>query len=50
MTVGPIQVDGNQARVRLTRQDMIDGKPFSFQQNLVLVKEAGSWTIREIGR
>jgi serine/threonine protein kinase/tetratricopeptide (TPR) repeat protein len=50
MTVGPIQVDGHQARVRLNRQDMIDGKPFAFQQNLVLVKEGGSWTIREIGR
>jgi hypothetical protein len=50
MTVGPIAIDGKEARVRVTRQDTIDGKPFTFQQRLVLVKDGGSWTIREIGR
>ena len=50
MTLGPIEVDGTQARVRLTRQDLIDGKPFNFQQTLVLGKDGGAWTIREIGR
>jgi eukaryotic-like serine/threonine-protein kinase len=50
MTLGPIEVDGTQARVRLSRHDVIDGKPFDFQQNLVLVKQGGAWTIREIGR
>ena len=41
---------GRQARVRITRQDVIDGKPYSFQQSLTLVKDGGAWTIREIGR
>jgi hypothetical protein len=50
MTLGPIEVQGSQARVRLQRQDMIDGKPFNFQQTLVLGKDAGAWTIKEIGR
>jgi serine/threonine-protein kinase len=50
VTLGPIEVDGTQARVRLTRHDVIDGKPFDFQQNVVLVKQGGAWTIREIGR
>ena len=50
MTLGPIEVDGRQARVRITRQDVIDGKPFAFQQSLVLAKDGGHWTIREIGR
>lgn len=50
MTLGPIEVDGRQARVRVTRQDVIDGKPFTFQQSLVLAKEGAVWTIREIGR
>jgi tetratricopeptide (TPR) repeat protein len=50
MTVGAIDINGSRARVRLSRQDMIDGKPFSFQQTLVLVKDGGGWTIREIGR
>jgi hypothetical protein len=50
MTVGPIEIDGARARVRLSRQDTIDGKPYSFQQSLVLAKDGGGWTIREIGR
>jgi serine/threonine-protein kinase len=50
MTLGPIEVEGSQARVRLQRQDLIDGKPFNFQQTLVLGKDAGAWTIKEIGR
>jgi len=50
MTLGPIEVDGAQARVRLTRHDVIDGKPFDFEQNVVLVKQGSGWTIREIGR
>ncbi|HVR71389.1 MAG TPA: protein kinase [Vicinamibacteria bacterium] len=50
MTLGPIEVDGREARVQLTRDDTIDGKPFQFQQTLVLVKDGGAWTIREIGR
>jgi hypothetical protein len=50
MALGPIEVDGTQARVRLSRHDLIDGKPFNFQQTLVLGKDAGVWTIREIGR
>jgi hypothetical protein len=50
MALGPIEVDGRQARVRITRQDVIDGKPFAFQQSLVLVKDGAVWTIREIGR
>jgi hypothetical protein len=50
MSLGPIEVDGTQARVRLSRQDVIDGKAFNFQQTLVLAKDAGAWTIKEIGR
>jgi hypothetical protein len=50
MTLGPIELDGTQARVRLSRQDTIDGKPYSFQQTLTLAKDGGSWSIREIGR
>jgi serine/threonine-protein kinase len=50
LTIGPIRVDGRQARVQLTRNDTIDGKAFTFQQTLVLAKDGATWTIREIGR
>ncbi len=50
ISVDLIQLDGNQARLRLSRRDTIDGKPVSFQQTWVLVKGPGGWTIRDIGQ
>jgi hypothetical protein len=43
-----VQVDGREATVRLSRQDKIDGKPFSIQQTVLLTKSGSSWTIRQL--
>ncbi len=49
-TVTSIQIDGSMARVRISRQDTIDGNPVSLQQQLTMVKGPEGWTIREIGQ
>jgi hypothetical protein len=49
-TVTSIQLDAPLARVRISRQDTIDGKPFTLQQLLTMVKGPDGWTIREIGQ
>ena len=36
--------------MRVTRRDTFKGKSVEAQQNWVLVKGGGSWTIREIGQ
>jgi len=50
ITVKSIQIEGAQARVRVSRQDTIDGNPFMLQQQLTLGKGPEGWTIREIGQ
>ncbi len=50
VTVSSIQLDGALARVRVSRQDTIDGKPFTLQQLLTMTKGPEGWTIREIGQ
>ncbi len=50
VTINSIQLDGSAARVRVSRQDTIDGNPFVLQQLITLVKGPEGWTIREIGQ
>ncbi|HKC12681.1 MAG TPA: hypothetical protein VKI41_11670, partial [Vicinamibacteria bacterium] len=47
VTIAGIQIDGAQARVRLARRDMIDGKPVNTSPTFVLVKGPGGWAIRD---
>jgi tetratricopeptide (TPR) repeat protein len=50
VTISSIQVAGAEAKVRVSRQDTIDGNPFVFQQLLTMAKGPEGWTIREIGQ
>jgi len=50
LTLGPIQIAGSQATVRVSRQDVIDGRRAAFQQTFTLVKGPTGWVIREIGQ
>jgi serine/threonine-protein kinase len=50
LNLGPIQVSGSQATVRVSRQDVLDGRRASFQQTFTLVKGPSGWVIREIGQ
>ena len=46
----PIQITGSQATVRVSRQDVLDGRKAAFQQTFTLVKGPTGWVIREIGQ
>jgi hypothetical protein len=50
LSLGPIQIAGTQATVRVTRQDVLDGRRASFQQTFTLVKGPSGWVIKEIGQ
>ena len=50
VTISSIQLAGAEAKVRVSRQDTIDGNPFVFQQLLTMAKGPEGWTIREIGQ
>ena len=50
ITIADVKVSGEQATVRLSRQDQIDGHTQTSQQTLQLTKGPSGWTIREIGR
>ena len=46
-----IDFNGNEATIRLTRTDTVNGKPLDpIQQSIVLVKSAGGWSIRSVGQ
>jgi serine/threonine protein kinase len=49
ITISSIQLAGAEARVRVSRQDTIDGNPIRLQQLLTMAKGAEGWTIRDIG-
>ncbi len=49
ITISSIQVAGAEAKVRVSRQDTIDGNPIRLQQLLTMAKGPEGWTIREIG-
>jgi hypothetical protein len=51
ITLGAVDLKGTQATVRLTRNDVINGKPVaSIKQTVNLVKQGEVWTIRSIGQ
>jgi serine/threonine protein kinase/tetratricopeptide (TPR) repeat protein len=50
LALGPIQIAGSQATVRVSRQDVLDGRRATFQQTFTLVKGPGGWVIKEIGQ
>jgi hypothetical protein len=50
LTLGPIQIDGSQAKIRVARQDVLDGRRAAFQQTFTLVKGPSGWVIQEIGQ
>jgi hypothetical protein len=50
IAISSVVIDGNQATVRATRNDTVNGKPMSIHQTFVLTRGAGGWTIREIGQ
>jgi len=50
ITISSIQVAGVEAKVRVSRQDTIDGNTFPLTQLLTMAKGPEGWTIREIGQ
>jgi serine/threonine-protein kinase len=50
LSLGPIQIAGSQAAIRVSRQDVLDGRKVAFQQTFTLVKGPSGWVIREIGQ
>ena len=50
VTVSSIQFEGGEAKVRVSRQDTIDGNPIRLQQLLTMTRGPNGWTIREIGQ
>ncbi len=51
ITLGAVDLKGEKATVRLTRNDVINGKPVaSIKQTVNLVKQGEVWTIRSIGQ
>jgi hypothetical protein len=50
ITISSIHVEGAEAKVRLSRQDTIDGTTFPMTQLLTMAKGPEGWTIREIGQ
>jgi serine/threonine protein kinase/tetratricopeptide (TPR) repeat protein len=50
LSLGPIQIAGSQATVRVSRQDVLDGRKAAFQQTFTLVKGPSGWVIKEIGQ
>jgi tetratricopeptide (TPR) repeat protein len=51
ITVQSVQVDGGQATVRVSRHDVVNGKPMKEQQQTFrLVQNGSSWTIVSIGQ
>jgi len=50
ITISSIQVAGADAKVRVSRQDTIDGNAIRLQQLFTMAKGPEGWTIREIGQ
>jgi serine/threonine-protein kinase len=51
ITIENVNFNGNEATVRLSRHDTVNGKPLeTIQQSIVLVKSAGGWSIRSVGQ
>ena len=50
LSLGAIQIAGAQATVRVSRQDVLDGRRVPFQQTFTLVKGPSGWVIKEIGQ
>ena len=50
VTVSSIQFEGTEAKVRVARQDTIDGNPIRLQQLLTMTRGPSGWTIRDIGQ
>ncbi|HET8647474.1 MAG TPA: hypothetical protein VFO85_18395, partial [Vicinamibacteria bacterium] len=51
ITLGPIDIRGGEATVRLARNDLINGQAVSqIRQTVTLVKQGEVWTIRSIGQ
>jgi serine/threonine-protein kinase len=51
ITLGPVEVKGDKATIRLTRNDVINGKAVAeMKQTVSLVKQGDRWTISSIGR
>jgi hypothetical protein len=50
IVVSSIQFEGTEAKVRVSRQDTIDGNPIRLQQMLTMTRGPSGWTIRDIGQ
>ena len=51
ITVQSVQVEGAQATVRVSRHDVVNGKPMKEQQQMFrLVQKGSGWTIVSIGQ
>ncbi len=50
IVVNQIQFEGTEAKVRVSRQDTIDGNPIRLQQLLTMTRGPSGWTIRDIGQ
>ena len=50
IVVSSIQFEGTEAKVRVSRQDTIDGNPIRLQQLLTMTRGPSGWTIRDIGQ
>jgi len=50
IVVSSIQFEGAEAKVRVSRQDTIDGNPIRLQQLLTMTRGPSGWTIRDIGQ
>jgi hypothetical protein len=51
ITVDSLQIEGDRATVRATRQDVIDGRPTrAVSQTFLLVRIGTAWQILSIGR
>jgi hypothetical protein len=51
ITLGPVDVKGDKATVKLSRGDLINGKAVApIRQTVHLVKQGEVWTIRSIGQ
>jgi tetratricopeptide (TPR) repeat protein len=49
--LGPVEIKGNEARVKISRGDLVDGKPISpFNQTITLARQGDGWVIKSIGK
>jgi len=46
-----VEIKGNEAQVKISRGDLVDGKPISpFNQTITLARQGDGWVIKSIGK